>query len=81
VLFYRDGLGDPSPRNEMRGVDFSGAKLRVVEFRGLDLDDVRFPSDPDLNVIESYYVATLDRVLRQTKDKSDKISQVIEAGF
>ena len=53
VRFWRSDLSvrgfptDVFPPNEMIDVDFSRATLRDVEFRGLTLDRVRLPNDPD----------------------------------
>ncbi len=40
--------------NEMKNVDFSKAKLFWVAFRGLDLDEVTWPVDDDLLVVDDY---------------------------
>jgi len=48
VIFNRKGFrADAFPPNEMLRVDFAHAQLRSVEFRGLDLEEVRFPTGPD----------------------------------
>jgi len=55
VLFYRHAFrGEAFPPNEMRGVDFSAAKLSFVEFRNLDMTDVRWPTDADHLVLTDY---------------------------
>lgn len=52
VLFYRRIFkGEALPFNEMANVDCSRAKLRFVEFRGLDLDTVKFPADDEHVVV------------------------------
>lgn len=82
VLFVNEGLiGKPYPRNEMRGVDFRGAKLRQVDFVKLDLEDVRLPSDPEIIVIEGNYVETIRAVLRAVAGSPDRASLVIEGYF
>jgi uncharacterized protein YjbI with pentapeptide repeats len=71
VLFYRRGFeGELFPPNEMKRVDFSRAKLRWSEFRGLDLDDVSFPADEDHIVIENF-PETLDRLLAFFRGRPD----------
>jgi uncharacterized protein YjbI with pentapeptide repeats len=55
VLFYRRGFkGEAFPANEMTDVDFTQSQLRWVEFRGLDMETVRFPKDNDHIIVESY---------------------------
>ena len=55
VIFYAHGFqtGKPDP-NPMEDVDFSEAVLRDVEFRGLNLDRVRFPVTSDHFVTRNY---------------------------
>jgi uncharacterized protein YjbI with pentapeptide repeats len=82
VLFYRKGYRgahDPEfPPNDMRGVDFRCAKLHLVEFRGLDLDEVRLPEDEEHLLITDYRNA-LDRVLDTLKTRSDLHSRRLAA--
>jgi hypothetical protein len=67
VLFCRQAFrGESFPANEMKGVDLSRAHLRYVEFRGLDMRDVRWPEGDDYVIIDDY-VATLDRLLNVLK--------------
>jgi uncharacterized protein YjbI with pentapeptide repeats len=55
VIFDGRQLGTGKPDlNTMEDVDFSGAILELVDFRGLDLYGVTFPVDPGLWVIDNY---------------------------
>lgn len=50
VTFERHTFGlEHLPPNSMRGVDFSEAEFHDVDFRGLDLAEVRWPSDRDIS--------------------------------
>ncbi len=81
VLFYRTGFrGEKYPPNEMKGVDLSGAKLRFVEFRGLDLDDVRLPNDNDHIVLRPYR-ETLDQLIQTFAGKTDRVSKALTGNF
>jgi uncharacterized protein YjbI with pentapeptide repeats len=55
VIFYDHGFqtGKPTP-NEMRDVDFTDAELHWVEFRGLDLSQVRLPESPNHLIVDHY---------------------------
>lgn len=55
------GMGELPP-NKMQRIDFSRAQLRSVEFRGLDLDNVRLPED-DEHIILNDYSRMLDKLL------------------
>ena len=55
------GMGEWPP-NKLERIDFSRARSRSVEFRGLDLDDVRLPND-DEHIILNDYPRTLDELL------------------
>jgi uncharacterized protein YjbI with pentapeptide repeats len=80
VVFNRHGFeAEDLPPNKMEGVDFSLARLRYVEFRGLDLDKVRFPEDEDHIVIDDY-PGTLDRILAVLRGRTDTDSRVLAAG-
>lgn len=71
VQFYRLGFkAEGFPPNEMKRVDMSEAMLHFVEFRGLDVRDVRWPSD-DQHIIVHNYRKALDYVLAQLKDRLD----------
>lgn len=79
VLFYRKGFDSESlPPNNMVGVDFTRAKLRFVEFRGLDLEDVRFPADQD-HIVLNDYPKTLDRLIQVFEAQSDVASKKLTA--
>ncbi len=79
VLFYRHGFeGDAFPENEMINVDFSGAKLHDVGFRGLALDQVKLPEDAEHIVIVNV-VATLDKLISALKQQNDTIAMKLTA--
>jgi uncharacterized protein YjbI with pentapeptide repeats len=67
VMFYDHGFktGKPDP-NPMEDVDFSEAELRMVEFRRLDLDRVRFPTGND-HIVVLNYRCVLERAVRELK--------------
>lgn len=69
---------DVFPPNEMLNVDFSRAKLRWVEFRGLSLDSVHLPSDQDHIIIEDF-ASALDRLIAILKSEPDETSRVLLA--
>lgn len=50
-LAYKSPKSDPNPMDD---IDFSGAHLRRVEFRHLNLDRVRFPEDDDHILLKNY---------------------------
>jgi len=64
----------------MVNVDLSRAKLRWVEFRGLDLDTVRFPDDED-HLILNDYPRLLDRLLQTLVGREDSASRRLAAVF
>ncbi len=71
VLFYRTAYqGEQFPPNEMLAVDFRRARLRYVEFRGLDLEKVSFPEDAD-HLVFTEFRSTLDRVIASLKGHSE----------
>jgi uncharacterized protein YjbI with pentapeptide repeats len=79
VLFYRQAFrGEAFPANHMKGVDLRRAKLRYVEFRGLDMSEVQWPEDDDHIVVENY-TATLDRALDLLKGHTDVASKKLGA--
>lgn len=79
VLFYRRGFkGEAFPVNEMTDVDFSRAELRWVEFRGLDMETVRFPEDDDHFIVDDY-PRVLDRLLETVKGRNDVASKRLTA--
>jgi uncharacterized protein YjbI with pentapeptide repeats len=79
VIFNRVSPSDdgPFPPNDMRGVDFSKARLRWVEFRGIELDDVRLPADPDHIIIERDFRGMIDWILEATSREEDDVAKVI----
>ncbi len=75
VLFCRHApRGEAYPPNEMKGVNFRGAHLRQVGFRGLDLADVRWPRDEE-HVIVPDYRAALDRLLQGLQGRPDELAR------
>ncbi len=79
VHFYRSSTDDESfPPNEMLRVDFSSAELRQVEFRGLDLDQVRFPSDSN-HIVTEHFPDVLDWLLKATDGKTDRTSRRVRS--
>jgi hypothetical protein len=79
VMFYRRGFrGDSFPANEMKNVDFSRAKLRFVEFRGLNLHNVKLPNDAK-HIIITNYVETLDRMLDALRVHDDPTARTLVA--
>ena len=81
VLFYRKGFkGEAFPANEMDGVDFRRAKLRWVEFRGLDLGNVRFPEDNEHVILENY-LTVLDRLIQAFGGQTDLASRKLATIF
>jgi uncharacterized protein YjbI with pentapeptide repeats len=81
VCFNRKGFkADALPPNEMLRVDFSRAQLRSVEFRGLDLDNVRFPTDED-HLLLNDYLQTLDKLLEALRGRKDTTSKMLAGYF
>ncbi len=82
VCFNRaDTQYNSFPPNYMIRVDFSRAKLRLVEFRELELNDVALPADED-HIILDEYRPTLERLIKVfTADESDLPARQIAAGF
>jgi uncharacterized protein YjbI with pentapeptide repeats len=84
VLFWRSDLStrgfaeDAFPPNEMKGVDFSHARLRDVEFRGLNLDQVRLPNDGEHMIIENF-AEVLDKLIGALKQEGDQTAKVLIA--
>jgi hypothetical protein len=74
-------IGVECPVNAMRRIDFRGAKLREVEFRSLDLDDVYLPDNPELMLIGSNYFETIRAVRAAVNGERDKPSLIIEVYF
>jgi uncharacterized protein YjbI with pentapeptide repeats len=71
---------DAFPVNEMRNVDFSRARLRDVEFRGIDLQNVKLPIDHEHIVIQDF-AATLDRLIAALRKDGDQTAKILVAGF
>jgi uncharacterized protein YjbI with pentapeptide repeats len=77
VLFYDHCFrGEALEANRMEDVDFSGAQLRWVQFRGLDLGTVVLPSDED-HIIISNYPAFLDYALRELEGATNLPDKVL----
>lgn len=81
ILFYDHGFRTEAfEANRMENVDFSGAQLRWVEFRRLDLDSVIFPTDEDHLIIPDY-PAFLDYALRELQEPRSHADKVLLVRF
>lgn len=84
VIFWRSDLltrgfpEDAFPPNEMKNIDFSRARLRDVEFRGLGLDGVQLPNDAEHIVINDFAEA-LDKLIVALKQQGDQTAKVLIA--
>jgi hypothetical protein len=79
VRFSRCGFqGEAFPPNEMVDVDFSRAKLRDVEFRGLRLDRVRLPSDEE-HIVSKSFAAVLARLIGMLTEQGDQTAKILAA--
>jgi fluoroquinolone resistance protein len=79
VLFYRCGFkGEEFPPNKMINVDFSQARLKNVDFRGLMLDHVRLPSNDEHIVIKNFS-ATLAQMATSFQQQNDTIAKKLIA--
>jgi hypothetical protein len=56
----------------MQGVDFGDAQLRYVEFRGLDMTNVRWPTDGN-HIVVSPYLPALERALNVFKAREGDV--------
>jgi len=77
-LFARGYPEDAFPANEMVNVDFSNARLRDVEFRGLMLGRVRLPNDEDHIVIKNF-ANVLDELISALMQEGDQTAKVLIA--
>jgi len=81
VLFYDHGFqGEAFEPNRMENVDLSGAQLRWVEFRRLDLETTVLPSDED-HIIIPNYPAFLDYALRELQGATSLPDRVLLTRF
>jgi len=81
VLFHRYAFrGEAFPPNEMKGVDFRRARFHFVEFRELDMDDVKWPEGDEHILLEDYR-ATLERALKVFRARPDTQSKAMAAIF
>jgi len=84
VRFWRSDLfarGYPEsafPPNEMVGIDFSNAKLRDVEFRGLSLDRVRLPDDA-AHIMINDFPGVLDKLISVFRQQGDETARSLVA--
>jgi len=79
VCFNQRAFGGTAlPPNEMLRVDFTCACLRSVEFRGLDLNDVSFPTDED-HILLKDYPQSLDRLLQGLRGRIEMASKKLAA--
>jgi uncharacterized protein YjbI with pentapeptide repeats len=77
-LFARGYPDDAFPPNEMVNVDFSRARLRDVEFRGLALDRVRLPDDEEHIVIRDF-ANVLDKLIGALTTEGDQTAKILIA--
>jgi uncharacterized protein YjbI with pentapeptide repeats len=81
VVFHNIGFkGERYPENKMTRVDFRRAKLRWVEFRGLELTEIYPPEDNDHIIIKNYQEA-LDRLCRFFSGHPDSSSKKLVGLF
>ena len=79
VIFSARGFPELDlPPNPMRSIDFSGAELREVESRGLDLETVRFP-DTEHSVLVQQPRIALPGVIAWLSARADRRSRVAAA--
>jgi hypothetical protein len=79
VCFNRTGFGaEKLSPNDMVRVDFSRASLRSVEFRNLDLNEVRFPTDEE-HIVLNNYPRMLDIVLQKLQTQDGMTSKKLAA--
>jgi uncharacterized protein YjbI with pentapeptide repeats len=79
TTFAKHGRSEPkSPPNEMKGVDFRRAVLRSVVFRGMDLEDVKWPEGGDHLIIHDD-VETLDRAISVMSASPDLRARALAA--
>lgn len=79
VWFNQRAFGATAlPPNEMLRVDFTRACLRSVEFRGLDLGDVSFPTDSD-HILLNDYPQALDRLLQGLRGRTEMAPRQLAA--
>ena len=81
VIFWRNGVRKEAfPPGEMANVDFSRAKLRDVEFRGLNLEGVRLPRDSE-HILVKNFSAVLDKLIDALERQGDRTARILVAGF
>ena len=79
VIFYQRAFqGETFPPNEMLGVDLREATLRHVEFRNLDMNDVKWP-ESNQHILLSNYKACLSRMLDTLSNCKDESSKRVQA--
>jgi uncharacterized protein YjbI with pentapeptide repeats len=79
IIFYRRGFeGESFPPNEMLNVDFSLAKLHDVGFRGLTLEQVKFPDDSEHIIIRDVK-DTLERLITALNAQGDTTAKKLVA--
>jgi uncharacterized protein YjbI with pentapeptide repeats len=78
VMFYDHGFktGKPDP-NPMEDVDFSGAVLHDVEFRGLNLDRVTFPVSTEHLVVRGYR-CVIERALAELAEDQTREARLLK---
>ncbi|MBL8609922.1 MAG: pentapeptide repeat-containing protein [Myxococcales bacterium] len=81
VQFGRHSFrGESLPPNEMKNVDFRNASLRHTEFRGLDLEDVLWPTDEEHFVVDGFR-EVLDGLIGLWSARGDDAAKRLAAYF
>jgi len=78
IFCQRAFQGQRFPPNEMLGVDLREATLRHVEFRNLDMNDVKWP-ESNQHIVLSNYKACLSKMLDSLRDCKDEASRRVQA--
>src|ERR1041385_6137307 len=79
VIFYRnDFQGERFPPNEMKGVDFQGATFHHVEFRNLNMNEVKWP-ESNQHIVLSNYKACLKKMIEALSNRTDVQSKKLQA--
>jgi uncharacterized protein YjbI with pentapeptide repeats len=72
---FADDVGVP---NTAEDIDMSAAVLRLVSFRGFDLDAVKLPDEPSVRVIRNW-TCVLDEALALVSGRSDETGRALRA--
>jgi len=81
VAFHGRGFGkERFPQNRMQDVDFAEAEFCWVDFRGLDLDSVRWPEREDHLIFDDFH-RRVDQVIAFVAPRADLESKAVRAVF